>query len=367
MSRIVLQRGDSSNSEDLVVILDGRVVDNAEISKWHKEKPSIYFYEGTTEILASITFAELFSAFTTIDITLRNWEGLRGWEIGTLQTTEAEDGSNVELSVGFDLGCWSRPYGVNQLAFELRRLLDTDEGDLTFSGVEDEGGFLNGFGISAPIELCETVSYVLDRLKPKVDKLIRAAETNLLQDSNAIISVFDFPEPVRTACEQYLAYFGQFLRDLGIDASTSISERASEVLFTVEPKDKTIALDTIRDALNAYLKMPGSSEAAAEMAQGKDISILQLRSNIFHLQSQLALLAAIVQAKDATISAQITELTMLRNDGDLRRYLPSSSSLKNKDSEPLIEGLVDVESYKTKGFVFDLPNILRTLKRKVGK
>jgi hypothetical protein len=36
---------------------------------------------------------------------------------------------------------------------------------------------------------------------------------------------FEFPGPLKVACEQYLLYFAQFLRDLGVEVEAKIEER----------------------------------------------------------------------------------------------------------------------------------------------
>src|SRR5688500_5103489 len=49
---------------------------------------------------------------------------------------------------------------------------------------------------------------------------------------DTLVTLFRFPPAVRAACEQYLVYFGQFLEDLGIRATTDLRHReAGDVLF----------------------------------------------------------------------------------------------------------------------------------------
>src|SRR5215469_11433116 len=65
----------------------------------------------------------------------------------------------------------------------------------------------------------------------------------------SVSKLFTFPAPIKSACEQYLLYFGQFLSDLGIQTQTELAENAARVLFSVTPIDATQALSQIRDAL----------------------------------------------------------------------------------------------------------------------
>ena len=51
------------------------------------------------------------------------------------------------------------------------------------------------------------------------------------------MTYFEFPDAVRVPCEQYLLYFAQFLRDLGVEASSELRHEVGMVLFSVTPTD----------------------------------------------------------------------------------------------------------------------------------
>jgi hypothetical protein len=113
------------------------------------------------------------------------------------------------------------------------------------------------------------------------------------------------------------------------------------------------------------LDLPNSPAVLAHA--GSDVAVQQLRANVMHLQGQLALASAIIQAKDATIEAlnighyrykQLVYGTATETGS----VSPSASA--PADSEPLIHGAVELQKYEGKGFSIDLPNILRKLKRK---
>jgi hypothetical protein len=374
MSRFSLIKSkDDEQNERLFVLLDGRPIADASAYHLGGEKPSVYFHEGTATLLNSLAITEFLDAFRSVEVTLKYWEGLRSWAIGCLRFGETYHGETredvIEFQIQFDTGGWAQPYGINELAVRLRTMIAKADDVFSFWGEEDgDDSFLNGFGARAPVSSSETVADVTKRLIPQLLALLLEAEGELLQENtHAIVAIFNFPEPVRPACEQYLIYFGQFLRDLGIDASTEVSERVSDVLFTVQPRDKTVALETIRTVLDAYLQLPALPEAISEMSQGKDIAILQLKANVSHLQAQIALAAAIVQAKDAALSSQATELAMLKSEGDLRRYLPEPAVPKVEQTESLIPGVVEVEPFRAKGVVINLPNIVRALKRVLSR
>ncbi|HYE76343.1 MAG TPA: hypothetical protein VEF04_23565, partial [Blastocatellia bacterium] len=182
--------------------------------------------------------------------------------------------------------------------------------------------------------------------------------------SDSVAMSFDFPAEVRVTCEQYLLYFAQFLRDLGVEADTTLTHDAGQVLFTVTPTNKQQALDRIRDALEIYLKLPYSPISDTT---GSEIAVQRLEANILRLRSDLKLAAAELQAKNTTIQAQ--QLTI-----DIQRGLLSGEIIidslkdvtpkaKDKDKEEVFDGLAEITKYEGKGFNLNLPEIFRRLKR----
>ncbi|WP_420127419.1 hypothetical protein [Longimicrobium sp.] len=187
-------------------------------------------------------------------------------------------------------------------------------------------------------------------------------------DRNTLVTLFNFPPSVDTACEQYLLYFVQFLRDMGIEADASIKHQAHQILFSVTPKDGAEALDRISEALEIYLRLPDSPEFAAQAPSYDDIAVQQLNANIFHLKGQLAISSAVIQAKNAQIEAlQLSNFTyqqLLANQQQVATLPLLPLGNLDADSEPLVPGVIDVTKYEGKGFTVNFAEILRRLKRR---
>ena len=272
----------------------------------------------------------------------------------------------IYIPVRFDSDRWNKPYSIADLAFHIHQALNVTKGRYWFQA-QSEASLTEGFGLYVSFPIESQIEDVLANVIPDLKDVITYALGILeAEDVNTIATKFNFPTDVRPACEQYLLYFGQFLRDLGIEANTQLTEQASNVLFTVTPLNREQALDSIREALSCYLQMPSSPEAMSALESSQDIAAMQLQSNIFHLKSQLHLASAVMQAKEAVITAQQAEIAFLKQSFDLRRYLPSSPDEDSDDKEPLIEGVVSVKKFDYKGFEFDLPAIARKLKRYIS-
>lgn len=277
----------------------------------------------------------------------------------------------IEVRFTVNLETWSGPWSI-------RKYVDAVSHSLAMSDLSSEIQFrehdllsLNGFSFECPIRSSTSrlegeIEYWTEAVKP----IIRSARVSLSAEAekNTLVTLFDFPPSISTACEQYLLYFVQFLRDLGIEAGASIKHEARQVLFSVTPSDGAEALDRIREALNDYLSLPDSPEFAAQAPGYGDIAVQQLQANIFHLKGQLAISGAVLQAKNAQIKAlQLSNFTyqqLLANQQQVATIplLPAGTS--DADAEPLVPGVIHVTKYEGKGFTVNLPELLRRLKRR---
>ncbi len=187
---------------------------------------------------------------------------------------------------------------------------------------------------------------------------------------DSLVTFFEFPPAIKTACQQYLVYFIQFLSDMGIEADAELKEESHRVLFAVTPRTGQEGLERIRDALDAYLRLPGAPDMAGLVARYPDPAVAQLYANVLHLQSQVVLAKSALQMKDAAIeSLQLSNfqyrsllLTQDKATGEHPSIKESSA-----DQESVLDGFISVKRYEGKGFVVDVPRILRSLKRRFSR
>ncbi len=191
-------------------------------------------------------------------------------------------------------------------------------------------------------------------------KLRRSLKAKLSVKS--VLMFFDFPEEVKVPCEQYLLYFAKFLKDLGVEAETALTNEAGQVLFTVTPSDETQALDSIRSALDLYLRLPSSPIADTT---NESIAAQRLGANILRLRGDLKLAAAELQAKNTTIEAQrlIIDVKDAMLNGEILVGSVKDVTPQREDQEQLIDGLVALSTYKNKGVEIYLGEVLRKLKK----
>jgi hypothetical protein len=222
-----------------------------------------------------------------------------------------------------------------------------------------------------------SLEYIIDKCVDSINEANNRTIVKLSANAykNALVVPFNFPNEVKVACEQYLLYFAQFLHDIGIEATAEITERAGQVLFSVTPKDKEDALDTIREALDIYLRLPTAPSAnnVTDMMNA-DVTIQRLSVNIQHLQGQWMLAHATIQMQAAMIEAKEERLRHM----ELSRLLTSGQVIidskveteksPDDDRETVIPGVLDVKPLDVFGAAdVKLPEIMRRLKAWVAQ
>ena len=384
MKNVTLTKKILGQSQKLIV--DGEVWEDSSGHKAaHTERMSAGFRGTSLSKIAKLTVRQLSAHFEQVTLDLANNEaspyGLYGWEFNSIDVRmdRTDDQGHVPLvcDVYLDSYDWSNTYTIADLAQAIQDVL-AEHPELPLKHWARHDSIVEGFGVQGTARLDDTIEHVLLLGKDLLDlgKLVEAHieehQRRKFEDylgeappPRRVSVLFSFPAPVKSACEQYLLYFGQFLNDLGIQAETELAETAARVLFSVTPNEATQALTRIRDALETYLRLPFLPEFPETASQFHDPAVAQLRANVLHLQSQIVLAKSILQLKDATIQAKDTEIELLKGTIDLRGYLARpKKSHEESGSEPLITGVVSVKKYTLKFLELDFPAILRKLKRK---
>lgn len=159
---------------------------------------------------------------------------------------------------------------------------------------------------------------------------------------------FIFPKEIKFPCEQYLLYFTRFLKDLGIEAASKLTDEAGRVLFSVTPTDDKEALVKIREALTVYLNLPASpivyDDSFAAMRLKQQVDNLQHAQKMAEMEFRLA--TKVIESQDKTI--QQKDLTIEQQSKIIEKITSKSimiDSAENKEEfEEIYDGLKIGES-----------------------
>jgi hypothetical protein len=276
----------------------------------------------------------------------------------------AEDGDYYLITVDsfIELATWNRPYAPASFIKELRSIISNQFSNrIAMSNLHDDaspGTRLVFVVNNAETKIGDAINETIDLLKAIEAQAIANCLDQI--EDKSLATYFSFPEEVKSACEQYLLYFGEFLRDVGINASVEIKEEADRVLFSVTPRDSHEALDRIRQILDLYIKLPTVTFATTD-EKGFRLEAQRLSANIMHYQSQLLLAQAMIEQKEATIGL-LKDRLILQGQMVQGRLLREPAQRKEDDNEKIFGGLFEIKKYEGKGFLVNLPQLYRELR-----
>lgn len=307
------------------------------------------------------------------------------YETVEFATNKSEEFEEISLDFYFnpDLSVWKENFSFYEFYKEFENLFRQSK---SLSGIlryytEDSIAFDFSLKIerfSNSIE--EYISPYLKEVEGICSKVLYELSHRIRE--NVIFQTFNFPEELKMPCEQYLLYFAQFLRDLGINATSSLKEEAGKVLFSVTPTDDIEALDKIREALAVYLNLPASpivyDESFAAMRLQQQVENLQHSQKmavreIRSAEREMRLAQTVIEHQDKII---VQKDSIIEQQNKVIEKIQSKSimmdSLENKaEFEKVFDGLEFGESKELKeklGIKFNPVTSLKTLGKKlIGK
>ena len=284
--------GDMTNKQIGCLAVDGVVLEGTAVL--HTREGIMAFLNDRKEAVAAIVECHL----SDLPDDLQNLSlGCLIDRIGELleckdvMITRTDEGSlKVAAQFSAQLSKWNLPWAYEEYAYQLGVSMgDTGIQAELYMEPDHYGSFTAFLATSNRSRIRDSI----DELHAVMLTLHQHAVTALVEKvgTRSVAMSFDFPDAVKTSCEQYLLYFVQFLRDVGVEATAELREHAGRVLFSVTPKDESEALDKIREALEVYLRLPSAVGVNAAASMSTDLATQQLLANIYHLKSQLMLQA----------------------------------------------------------------------------
>jgi hypothetical protein len=140
---------------------------------------------------------------------------------------------------------WANPYTISEYENAVSALIEesnefTDSVDLWNIELEsdddhdeDRSGTLWTFSFVTSVRspknfIADEIDYWTKRFQEVNETAVRRILKNR---KDALVTFFDFPPFLQSACEQYLVYFIQFLEDLGIQADSELKREAGYLMF----------------------------------------------------------------------------------------------------------------------------------------
>ncbi|MFN0139291.1 MAG: hypothetical protein ACKVQW_04295 [Pyrinomonadaceae bacterium] len=314
-----ISRGGAGN--DLYdLLIDGAVLNVVSVGENYKSSsglPNFYIISKQRDSLQKIAALTLneFMLARVQSIHLTNWTRWEGFDIsislGKDHFPKHKEGTTFEVEFEPDVENWKYPYSYNDYYTRFRQICETEFGERVLFGV---GGIKTKF-MSVIDAVLNNLS-IAEEVEKNLEQFVEIHKITLKQleqeqFKNSLLTSFSFPDELKAPCEQYLLYFAQFLRDLGINATPNLKEEAGKVLFSVTPNDDIEAFDKIREALSIYLHLPSSpivyddSFAAMRLQQevenlhhSQTMAVREIRS----AEREMRLAQSVIEHQDKIIS-----------------------------------------------------------------
>lgn len=256
----------------------------------------------------------------------------------------------LEFEFQYDYEFWNRGYSVPEIVNIIEKA--SKQKEILFR-VDDSETTLNGFRFyeelehtDADIKLKDEVQRIMEIVKEIFEISYDLVERN---NNDTIYFELEADKSVHTIYKQYLVYFEQFLNDVGIRSKMEIKDEINKILLSVQPEDKTIALKNIRDCLEIYLNLIDNREIQV-YEDYSNIAVMQLKSNIEHLKSQLMLANTIIEQQKISINL-------------LKSMTVGATKLPEEEIN-ILDGAIKVKEFQYKGLLINPAKILKLLKRR---
>ncbi len=247
-------------------------------------------------------------------------------------------------SIGLDE--WSYSINIKGYADELTKLINM--GTNYSANWEFSMGDLMG---NIAIEL-EDNSLIDGSFNNAIASIEKIHETVIKKYSylHEVIAQFEFTEANIHIYSQYLVYFGEFLKNIGIDSNTIVRTDNNTAILSVVPKNQKHALEEIYSALAVYIGFPSDNEILQPKEDiQSQIRYQQLEALVQHLESQLKL-------SNALVNVQQREITLI----DSTKIL--NIKTEQKVWEPL-SGVRINKVYKGKYFEINFEKLLKIINK----
>lgn len=358
-----------------IVFLDGKKLTEDEASIYtfnDKVFITIYSYELTQRVIMH-SFDKFPNELFELDLSFKLDFIDLIQKISIQRKLNGNSNFSLSYQYTFEWEKWKENYSIEEFEDAMKTITShyTDSGLYWIQ--EDEDFITNGCHILCDnIEQDKKIKDVIERYTPYIKEITDKVNSLLINstEENSLVNIFDFPEHIKTACEQYLIYFVDFLKEIGIDASIDMEHEASKLLFSVTPNSNGEGLEQIKKALDIYLQLPVVIDSKNISYLNNEPKVQQLVANIQHLNSQLLLSNAMVQTQKLTIDNQQVVISQQRKIIDaniLQQSYTAVTNVKEDNKEKLLGGAVSLTKVKGTGFEIDLPNIYRWIKNKINK
>jgi hypothetical protein len=271
------------------------------------------------------------------------------------------DGNTVEiiLHVTFNWEEWDHPVTIQEF---LECYKDEIERIGFNSKITKEEGWA-----SLDIDLIVRQDEIIKQVEPFIIKIKEAYQYLLIKlirnkSKDLFVKIFEFPKHYESICSQYLIWFGEFLQNIGVDASVSAENNNGQTSIIVSPKYASKITDNIEMLFYQYISLPYSEYLPAldaGISTENKFKVQMLTSQIENFKSQIQMKDAVIEMKDISIM-NLKESYEKKNS-----ELMLIKSMKGSKDIEIFDGSFSLGEIKWGSLKLNPRKLLDKIKRKV--
>jgi hypothetical protein len=317
------------------------------VSDISDSKYAIIYEDELGDRLKELSFNELCSAIPSWKFPEKELDDEINLSVNIHSASLPRKEASVTYTLEFDFEEWKYPWSIAEYGdrFIENAHKQKEQASINYTVSLSDMSASGGIKLKFAPPPKQALSDYLTQTRLIVDTIAETTRVDLLLKSkkDSVVSIFEFPPELRTPCKQYLAFFSEFLLNLGVKSRTEILDEANKVLFSVTPEDRKIALSNIQDALALYLSLPEHRLPRSAFHYKEDL-LQKLADNIQHLQKSLS---------------SPSEVNFIKTVNGA-----SSGGTTDAEKEGFWDGRLQIKKWSKGPVELDLPRIIKALKNR---
>ncbi|ELO1779713.1 hypothetical protein QXB73_002860 [Vibrio fluvialis] len=348
------------NSDNQIIVTDGfkviETINKSDDGEWNRE-PTKNGIIDFFHVIGNVELKNLPDKISMADIISHDGNSYYGFSSASIKINS----NKIYVSVGFtyELRTWDNSFTANTFFDNLK--IELGKHDIDIDIYYDASSIVDVFANELQFEYKPelTIKELLSGVVGKIKNIERNITVKLLEESSPQVfkKIFDFPERYSVICTQYVVWFGELLKKLGVSASISTRQDTLGLLLSIKHDGGQELTDRIEQLLYGYLSLPYSEYLPNQLPAEPEVKmeLLQLRNQVDQFKFNLLQAKSALEIQSLKSEAQAIELKKKEDELVLLR------SSQNSNLE-LFDGALAIEKFKILGVTVNPKKVYELLK-----
>ncbi len=210
------------------------------------------------------------------------------------------------IYLAYELKYWDKPFSADTFFKEFISKIESGGNMVALYDEQDTEIELHIYDIKPDLQPNMTVKELFTSIVAPILDQERNICIKLLEESSSTVfrKIFNFPDKYSAVCTQYIMWFGELLKRLGMQASLSTHSNEFGLLLSIEHNGNMELTEKIEQLFYGYLSLPYSEYIPRELPTdtNEKMDLLLLKNQVDQFKFNL------LQTKNAL------EIASLKND-----------------------------------------------------